>query len=59
MADGIAIVADFIATNHCKLYYSVADEISTSFLADVVTKYMMADVIHFTTSTHEKKHFFI
>ena len=45
MADSIAIVADVIATNYCKLYYSVADGITTSFLADGVTKCMMADVI--------------
>ena len=31
MAHGITIVADVIATNYCKLYYSVADGITTSF----------------------------
>ena len=45
MADGIAIVADGIATNYYKWYDSVADGITTSLLADVTAKYMMADVI--------------
>ena len=45
MADVIAIVADGIATNYYKWYDSMAAGMATSMLADLVTNYMMADVI--------------